>query len=76
MTPTSRKWKSLKYSLATWAEVPDQVGSGRCSTFTAGKLTSDDVMMPKKGKRMAGSMAAMASGMASVIQKMAISSRT
>lgn len=33
-------------------------------------------MTPKKGKRTAGSMAAMARGMASVIQKIAISSRT
>lgn len=32
--------------------------------------------MPKAGKRMAGSMAAVARGMTSVIQKMAISSRT
>lgn len=33
-------------------------------------------MIPKKGKRMAGSMAAMASGTTSVIQKIAISSST
>lgn len=24
MTPTNRKWKSLKYSFATWEKVPDQ----------------------------------------------------
>lgn len=35
---------------------------------TRDRLTSDDFMMPKTGNRMAGSMAAMAKGMTSVIQ--------
>lgn len=40
------------------------------------RLTSDDFMMPKMGNKMAGSMAAIARGMTSVIQKTAISNKT
>lgn len=39
-------------------------------------LTCDDVMMPNAGKRMAGNMAVMGSGMTSVVQKTAIRRRT